>query len=389
MVLGAFVDAGVSIDELQKAIAVLPLSGYTLAAREVKRCGVRGTQVLVECERGRHHRTYADIRAMISQAQLPPKTKENALKCFHILAEAEGQVHGIAHEEVHFHEVGAVDSIIDIVGAMWCAEYLQIERFLASEVVVGSGTVQSAHGELPVPAPATALLLQGVPTVMGGCPGERTTPTGAAILRTLVSDYGKSFSLRISRVGYGAGSREEKGRANYLRIFLGEAVEPVLPLEHQTLALIQTEIDDMSGEQFGFLQERLFESGVLDVCLTSVQMKKNRPGTSVQILVAPENVHAILEVLLRESSTFGAKVLQCDRYCLPRESHVISTRLGPIRVKVGFWGSEVLKVAPEYEDCRKLAKEKGLPLARVFEEAMLAASHWLEERWEQGVFPIE
>lgn len=385
MVLGAFVDLGAPLDELRKVLQSLPFDGYSLESRKVHRGGILATQVIVECETTHVHRGLSEICAMISNSSLSPKTKERAIRCFQLLGEAEAQVHGVPVESVHFHEVGAADAIIDIVGAMWCAEFLGVEHATASEIVVGSGRVQTAHGELPVPAPATALLLAGVPVTSGGRCGELTTPTGAAILRTLATEFGMLPLLTYERIGYGAGSRDEKNFANCLRVFLSD-IPPSCPLERRKLALIQTEIDDMTGEQAGYLLERLFVEGALDVVFAPIQMKKNRPAISVQCLAEPEKFAALQNLLLRESTTFGVKVIAVDRYCLPREIHEINCAFGKVRVKVGLWGNnEVLKVAPEFEDCRRIALERNLPFAKVFDEAKRAALRWLEERWERNV----
>lgn len=384
MVLGAFLDLGVPLEELGKALAQLPVDGYTISAKRVQRGGITATQAVVEIEEQHHHRGFSEIQSLISNSDLPAVVKERSITCFRLLAEAEAAVHNVPVERIHFHEVGAVDAILDIVGAMWCCEYLGIGRFSVSEVVVGSGTVRAAHGELPVPAPATALLLRGIPITDGGRRGELTTPTGAAILRTLVSDFSPPWHIKVQQIGYGAGSRDEQGFSNCLRVFIGETSEN-LPLERDALVIIQTEIDDMAGEHFGYLQERLFATGVLDVAFVPIQMKKNRPGVSVQCLASPELANPVIEVLLRESTTFGVKVIPCDRYCLRREIHEISTSVGALRVKVGYWGDEVLKVAPEYDDCRRIAVEKNMPLSEVFAEANRSAMRWLEERWERGV----
>jgi len=384
MALGAFLDLGVPLDELKRALEALHLPAFSLSARKVTRCGVTATQALVDCPHEHAHRTFADIRKLIDAADLPTRTRERAISCFRLLAEAEAEVHQVAVDNVHFHEVGALDSIIDTVGAMWCVDYLGIERFTASEIAVGSGTVRAAHGELPVPAPATALLLRGVPITGGGPRGELTTPTGAALLRALVSEFGCHWHLRIDRSGYGAGSREEKGHTNFLRVFLGEAEDPGLPLDEHSLAMVQTEIDDMSGEVFGYVQEKLFAAGALDVGFVPVQMKKNRPGVSIHVLVARDKVSSVLETLLRETTTFGARVIPCKRYCLPREIISIATAFGPVRIKIGFWGEEILKAAPEYEDCRAIAQAKGLPLTRVYAEAARSAVQWLESHGRTG-----
>ncbi|MCX7626402.1 MAG: nickel pincer cofactor biosynthesis protein LarC [Candidatus Sumerlaeaceae bacterium] len=385
MVLGAFVDLGVPLTELREALRSLPLDGYSIESRKVHRGGILATQVIVECRSEHVHRRLSDICAMISHSSLPPRTKQRAISCFQLLGEAEARVHGMPVELVHFHEVGAVDAIIDIVGSMWCAEFLGIEHATASEVVVGSGRVKTAHGELPVPAPATALLLEGVPVTSGERSGELTTPTGAAILRTLATEFGTLPLLTYEKIGYGAGSRDDKNFANCLRLFLSSLPNNP-PVEHRKLVLVQTEIDDMPGEYAGYLQERLFHDGALDVVFAPIQMKKNRPGISIQCLVEIEKLAAIKGVLLRESTTFGVKVIHIDRYCLQREIHEINCTWGKIRVKIALWsGNEVLKVAPEYEDCRRIALEHGVPLPRVYDEAKRAALRWLEQRWEQGI----
>lgn len=389
MVLGAFLDLGIPLAELTQALRGLPLEGYSIRCQKVDRGGIVATQAIVECRVEHVHRGFSEIRAMIEASPLPERTRRNAIACFHMLAQAEAHVHGVELNEVHFHEVGAVDAIVDIVGSMWCAERLGIERAWASEVVVGSGTVRAAHGDLPVPAPATALLLEGVPVTDGGRVGELTTPTGAAILRTLVSEFGKPYRMTIQRVGYGAGSRQDKGYANCLRILLGEAAGLPSDLESRRLALVQTEIDDMSGEIFGFVQEKLLTAGALDVALIPIQMKKNRPAVSIQVLVPPEGVNSVVELLLRETTTFGVKVIECDRYCLAREVHKLTTPFGTVGVKVGYWGEHVLKVSPEYEDCRRLALEKGVALREVMAAAQRAAQQWLEDRWEKNVYPTE
>ncbi|MGB9691265.1 MAG: nickel pincer cofactor biosynthesis protein LarC [Candidatus Sumerlaeaceae bacterium] len=388
MVLGAFLDVGVPLEELRRALASLPIEGYSISAQRVLRGGIIATQAIVECQHQHHHRGFGEIQSIISNSELPSSVKERAIACFRLLAEAEATVHKMPMEKVQFHEVGALDAIVDIVGAMWCYEYLGIGHATASEIVVGSGRVRAAHGELPVPAPATALLLRGVPITDGGRKGELTTPTGAAILRTLVSEFAQPWHLKIEQVGYGAGGREDKGFSNCLRVFLGDSADE-LPLERRELVLLQTEIDDMTGELFGYLQERLFAAGALDVAFAPIQMKKNRPAVSVQCLTTPEQVQSILEVLLRESTTFGVKVIPCDRYCLRRELHEVPTPWGPVRMKVGFWGDQVLKITPEFEDCRRIAREKNVPLADVFAIANRSAMRWLEERWEKSVPAIE
>jgi len=370
MVLGAFIDLGVPLEELRATLAQLPIGNFSISSQKVQRCGIYATQVTVDTQESRHHRGFSEIREIIEKAELPPRVKDQAIACFRRLAEAEATVHQTTVDEVHFHEVGAVDAIVDIVGSMWAAHYLGIERAVASVVVVGSGTVKSVHGELPVPAPATALLLQGVPVSTGGRIGEHTTPTGAAILRILASEFGTSSPFVYEKVGYGAGSREEKGRTNFLRVFLGTEHSLSLPLEKQKLTIIQTEIDDMTGELFGYVHEKLLQAGALDVCFVPIHMKKNRPAVSIQVLCHGHDAGRLVEFLLRETSTFGVKVLECDRFCLSRSFATISTEWGAVRAKIGYWGDTVLKSVPEYEDCKKIAEQSHLPLRTVFEKVI-------------------
>jgi len=364
MTLGALVDLGLPIADLRAALAGLPISGYTIEAERVKRCGIGATLVHVAAEEHHTHRGFSEIRGIIEKSAFSPAVKNRAIEAFHKLATAEAAVHEIEIDKVHFHEVGAIDAIIDIVGSVWGMEQLHIGRVISSPVAVGSGTVNTAHGVMPVPAPATVHLLQGVPVNAGPMEGELATPTGAAILRTIASDFKPLPEFSISSIGYGAGSRERKGHTNYLRVILGEetASPAPAPIEKHDLAIVQTEIDDMPAQLFGYMLEKLLAAGCLDAHIRPIQMKKNRPAVSLQALVEPARVSRIVELVLRETSTFGVKVLHCDRYCLRRSFQKIQTPYGEIPVKLGYWGDEVLKAMPEYEDCRRLAQEKGVPL---------------------------
>jgi uncharacterized protein (TIGR00299 family) protein len=280
-------------------------------------------------------------------------------------------------EAVHFHEVGAVDAIVDIVGSMWALEQLGVRSVHASAIAVGSGTVKAAHGIMPVPAPATARILAGVPIETGPIKAELCTPTGAAIIATIASSFGPMQGFAVEKIGYGAGTRETPGHTNYLRVLLGTQASSTgaieLPVNQEELALITTEIDDMPPEFFAHVMDQLFAGGALDVQLIATQMKKARPGTSVHVLVQPANVPAAVELLLRETSTFGVKVLPCQRYSLRRRIETVATEYGQVRVKVGLWGDEVLKRSPEYEDCRRLAAEKNVPILNVYNAAAAAA----------------
>lgn len=376
MTLGALVDLGLPLEELRGALAALPVTGFKLEAERVMRCGIGATLVRVRCEDQKKHRHFSHIRDMIAAAGFAPGVADRAIAAFHAIAVAEAAIHETTVERIHFHEVGALDAIVDIVGAMWGVERLGITRVLASPVAVGSGTVRCAHGEMPVPAPATARLLAGKPITTGPMTGELTTPTGAAILVTLAEGFGPLDNFRTDRVGYGAGSRETEGHTNYLRVLLGgaDADTPSMPVESRTLVVLATEIDDMTGEAFGYLLERLFEAGCLDAHFRPVQMKKNRPGTAVRVLVEPSRSNAVVELLLRETSTFGVRATTCTRHALHRRIETVETEFGPVRVKTGLWGDEPVKRSPEYDDCARIAHERGVPLAVVFAAASAAAT---------------
>lgn len=418
MTLGALVDLGVPVEELKRALAGLPVKGYQLSAQTVQRCGIGGTHVKVQLGdeahehghehkhghehelgqahshehahghehshgHGHHHhhdhRGFSEICRIIEGSSLPSRVKVRAIDAFRRIAVEEAAVHGSTIEAVHFHEVGAVDAIVDIVGAMWCLDYLGISEVISSPIAVGSGTVRAAHGEMPVPAPATARLLAGIPVRTGPVSGELTTPTGAAIIRTVASRFEPLEDFVIAKIGYGAGTRTYPHHPNYLRVFLGKsgangksAIR--LPVQHEQLAVISCEIDDMTGEALGFAIEKLFGLGALDVHAIPIHMKKGRPGVTLQALVRHETIERVLECLFRDTSTLGAKMLPCDRYSLERRIESVATTLGPIRVKFAMWNEETLKASPEYEDCRRIADEKNLPLADVFAAAMAAAT---------------
>ncbi|MCX7017880.1 MAG: nickel pincer cofactor biosynthesis protein LarC [Candidatus Sumerlaeota bacterium] len=375
MTLGALVDLGVRIEALRAALAALPITSYKIETERVKRCGIGATLVRVIAGEHHAHRGFSEIRDIIANSAFSDAVKHQAIKAFHKLATAEAEIHETSMEKVRFHEVGAIDAIVDITGAMWGLEQLGVGRVIASSVCVGSGTVNTAHGIMPIPAPATAKLLEGTPISAGPMDGELTTPTGAAILTTITSEFKPLPEFMISRTGYGAGSRERKGHTNYLRVMLGEEkdAETRAPVEKRELAIVQTEIDDMPGQLFGHLLEMLLAEGCLDAHIRPIQMKKNRPGVSIQALVEPGHINRIVELMLRETATFGVKVLHCDRYCLRRAFQKIQTPYGEVSVKLGYWGDDVLKAMPEYEDCRHLAHEKRVPLIEVLNAARTAA----------------
>ncbi|MBN1477677.1 nickel pincer cofactor biosynthesis protein LarC [Candidatus Sumerlaeota bacterium] len=375
MILGGLVDAGGDFEGLTAALKTLALSGWRIEREEVRRGGIAGTLIRVIAGDGEPpHRHLPQIERSIGESGLAPRARERAIAAFRLLAEAEGAVHRTAPERVHFHEVGAVDAIIDICGAMHLATEMGVETASASSINVGSGTVECEHGTIPVPAPATAELLRGVPTHSDGPAVELATPTGAAIVRTLATQFGTQPRMRVEAIGCGAGTKEFPHRANLLRVFLGEreGAAESLPVESRTLLVITAEIDDMTPEMLAPVIERGLGAGALDVNIAPIQMKKGRPGWRLTALVAPESRGAVLELLFRETSSFGFRVQEVERVCLHRRFESVTTPWGEVAVKVGLWGEDVLRATPEFEDCRRLAETSGVPLPDVFAAAQAA-----------------
>ncbi len=365
MILGALVDAGLAIADLREDLSRLPLSGYELTAERVSRGGIVGTQVAVKTEGAHERRGLFDIIEIIGKADLPAEVTGPVRRAFERLAKAEARVHGHSVEEVHFHEVGAIDAIMDIVGAFCGFHRLGIEAVYASPLPLGGGWVKTAHGRLPVPAPATVELLHGVPSYGGPVEEELVTPTGAAILTTACREFGAMPPMTIKAIGWGAGTKELP-RPNLLRMFLGE---PTARPREQLLALIETNIDNMNPELFGHVMEQLFAAGALDVFYTPIVMKKSRPATLVSVLAEPALVDTLSDILFRETTTLGVRVTEVARRCLEREWREVETEFGPVRIKIGRLNDEAVNVAPEYEDCARLAKQKDVPIADVYQAA--------------------
>jgi pyridinium-3,5-bisthiocarboxylic acid mononucleotide nickel chelatase len=379
MLLGALLDAGLPLETLQAELGRLPLGGYRLAARPLTSHGVSGTrlEVLVDEAAPQPERHLADILRLIDGSGLDRGVRERAAAIFRRLARAEARVHGTALEDVHFHEVGAVDSIVDVVGAAIGLRALGVERLYASSLPLGGGTVRTRHGLLPLPAPATLELLAeiGAPTRPAPAEtGELVTPTGAAILAELATF--EQPPLRARRIGYGFGAREIRvppdGSAwpNALRLWLGDPVGGG-PL-HDEVVLIETNLDDASPELLGYAMERLFEAGALDVYFTPIQMKKNRPGTLLGVVAPPARAHALAEVVLAETTSLGVRLRPAARLIAERDVATVETELGAVRVKLKRLGGRTV-AAPEYEDCARLARERGVPLAVVYGLAVAAA----------------
>ena len=378
MVLGALVDAGLSLDQLQRELASLRVGGYRLWSEPVHRAGIAATRVHVELDPGeRPRRNLADILALIDGSGLPAADRERGSLVFRRLAGAEAAVHGTSVQEIHFHEVGAVDAIVDVLGAVVGLRLLGIEECYASAVPSGGGSARSAHGEIPAPAPATLELLARAGAPMRADRGERgelVTPTGAALLTSLARF--ERPALTLERVGYGAGGRDPTDRPNVLRLWIGEAeARPA-----RRLLEVETNIDDMPAEHFGYVQEQLFAAGALDVWFTPIQMKKNRPATMLSLLCPLEAEDVIAGVLLRETSTLGLRLHEVRRHEAERESVRFASSLGEAGIKIKLLPGEPPRIAPEYESCREIALRTGLPLAEVYRLVTREAEAGLQRR---------
>jgi pyridinium-3,5-bisthiocarboxylic acid mononucleotide nickel chelatase len=416
MILGALIDAGVKLDDVRRALGSLAIRPDAVWTESVIRGGIRSTKFNVrgetapvdshhdehehahavaeshrleshshqhalaephghtsagshrhESEPHRHaashsHRTLTEIFRLIDYSALSAAARERAKQLFTVLGEAEAAVHGISLERVHLHEVGALDSIIDIAGTVFALEQLGIDRIVASPLNVGGGTVHTAHGHYPVPAPATMRLLKGAPVYSGAEQVELVTPTGALLVTGYATEFGPIPAMRVDRIGYGAGTRDFAHSPNVLRVLIGEA-DTAAP--SQSVVVIEAEIDDMNPQIFGVLMDRLLADGALDVFYTSIQMKKNRPGTLLTVIGPPRLRDRLTSVIFRETTTIGVRYREMARECLDRETVTVDTAVGPVRVKVARRGGEILNVSPEFEDCVRLAAEHGRPVKEI------------------------
>lgn len=423
MTLGALVDLGVPFEFLEAELSKLNLDGYELSTRRVSRAALDCAKVDVRLEsdphphhraepnphphdhhhetdhhshKGHHHhdeghhspedhphhdeghhhhehRGLSEIAEIIQRSSLPERVKARAISIFTRLAEAEGKVHGIATEKVHFHEVGATDAIVDIVGACIGFEFLEIERFTTAPLRVGFGFVKCAHGNYPIPAPGTAELLKGIPFYAGEIDSEFTTPTGAAIVAALCSDFSRSPGMSVEKIGYGAGNRDFPKLPNALRLMLGNAETDATESEFQkdAVSVLEATVDDQTPEELGFAMSRWMEEGALDVFFTAVQMKKNRPGTLVTLLCRPNDENRFSSLLLKETTSLGIRISTLARQTLKRKIVTVETEFGPIRLKIAGDG-DFLKIHPEFEDCREIALNRNIPLRKVQAAAIRA-----------------
>ena len=372
MTLAALFDLGVPTEPVYAGVASLGLA-VRIDAEKVQKGGFAATQVYIHAPEEHEHRHLPDIEAILTRGKLSPAQRDLALKIFRRLADAEAKAHGIAVNEVHFHEVGALDSIADIAGSAIALDLLGVEKFTSSPVAVGSGTIKCEHGVMPVPTPATAELLKGVPLRSAPIKTELTTPTGAAILTSVVTEYVETPAMTIDQIGHGAGSKDFLEQPNLLRVFLGRAgpreqpgARVSLGCESDSVWVLETNLDDVPGEILGYCVEQLFAAGALDVWTTPIQMKKHRPGVVLSVISADANLDAIETILFRETQTFGVRRHRAERHKLKREAITVETPWGPVRCKRGWVEGTPPIVTPEYEDCARIAREHNIPLHEVY-----------------------
>lgn len=369
MLLGALVDVGAPEELLRAELDKLPLTGYELSISRVDKGGISSVYLDVQVDESmQEHRSLADIISMIENSTLDGIVKETAKQIFNCLAQAEAKVHGVPVSDIHFHEIGAVDSIIDIVGIAWALAYLNIEHIYASRLHVGSGFVQCCHGLMPVPAPATAELLQGIPYYQGDIAKELVTPTGAAVLAALGRSYGSMPESFVgNKIGYGAGTWE-LAIPNVLRLYYGTVSADVPEAEshhsqkNDECLVVETNIDDQSPELYGYVMDKLFAAGALDVWMTPIVMKKNRPAAKLSVLINEDCREKVIEIILQETTSIGMRMYPATRAMASREFIIVGLPWGDIRVKISSYQGKICNVAPEFEDCRKIAEESGIPL---------------------------
>lgn len=367
MTVGALIDAGAEWSELEGALKSLGLPA-SFRVEKTKRRGMAASKFYVDAADDKKHRHLPHIEKIIQAGSISERSKKNALSVFQNLGEAEARSHAVPLEKVHFHEVGAVDSICDIVGACVALDLLGIEEIYCSKINVGSGTVHTEHGVLPVPAPATVELLKGRPVYAAGPEAELTTPTGAALATTLSRDFGALPAIKLLAQGFGAGDKDFPARANVLRVLIGERTSAT---EATSVKVLEANIDDSTPQVLGYAMERLLEAGALDVTLAPIFMKKNRPGSLLSVICAPNLAERLSQILFAETSTLGVRIFEAERRVLARNVQEVELAYGRVRIKYTDLGS----FTPEYEDCRRIAEEQNLPLRDVIAEATQAFQH--------------
>lgn len=371
MMLGALIDAGLPEGKLRESLTALHLNDFELHVLKVSKNGFAATKVDVIVKDDVPERHLPEIEAIITASELTAQIQEQAIGIFRRLGEVEAHIHNTTLDKVHLHELGGVDTIVDVVGVLQGLQILGIEKIIVSAVPLGRGFVRGAHGQIPLPAPATVALLQGVPVIGSELEMELVTPTGAVLLTSLAESFGQIPAMNLQGVGYGAGGRDLP-IPNLLRVFIGEQKQPDVG-NLSTLVMLETNIDDLNPEIYEYVTKRLFEAGALDVFLTPIQMKKNRPATLLQVLAKPEEASKLRTILFEETTTLGVRQTLVQRYALNREIREVQTEFGMVRVKIAVLENGKIKSSPEYEDCHKLAKERNVSIREVYRAAEIAA----------------
>ena len=370
MMVGALIDLGLPVQTIRDEIGKLPLDGYQISCKRVKKNGIDAAKFSVEVKEKQPSRLYSNIKEMLKDSGLKKEVRDLSLAIFDAIADAEGKVHGISPEKVHFHEVGAIDSIIDIVATAIGIDDLGIEKIVSSKIITGTGIVKGDHGHMPIPAPATAELLKGIPFRSSDVPFELATPTGAAIVKALTSDFGDMPDINVETIGYGAGDRDLECRPNLLRIFLGQQIDEDIDLLDQAVdkdrvLIMEASIDDMNPQFFEPLIEKLFSSGALDVSMTPIFMKKMRPATLLQVIAPPEKRKQFAAIIFSNSTTIGIRCYEAERMKLIRREETIETSFGKIKVKAVEKGNGLTELRPEYEELKRLSLDSTLSIIEI------------------------
>jgi len=370
MILAALIDAGVPAEKLEEMLAGLKLDEFDLNASSISKNGFQATKVDVVVGEQPPERHLNEILAVIRNSSLPLSIQNRAIRVFQKIASVEAGIHNKPIDQIHLHELGGTDTIVDVAGALLALDFLQVSHVYASPVPLGSGFIHGAHGQIPLPAPATMGLLKGVPVKRTEIEAELITPTGAALLAELVDDFSPPPKMKVDAIGYGAGTRDLPV-PNLLRVMIGESTEEGDQIK-ENLILLESNLDDLNPEIYPYVMESLFNAGALDVCFVPIQMKKNRPGTQIQVLSEIQKAEKMRAILFKETSTLGIRQTQVDRYSLSRIIKEVTTSYGVVKIKVAGEGTNFQKVSPEFEDCQKLARQNNIPIQKVFQEAIQA-----------------